>query len=98
MDGDNVVFTEGVNEWEGSARRGEPTDPITIFRCKSGKYYACGGRHRTYMVYHRLGEKMIEAEVLKGFRLDARDRYHLRHGCVTIHDLVEESLSKEKIT
>jgi len=94
MSNDDVVFTEGVDEYLEKFRDQESIDPIGILHQQDGKYYARGGRHRTYMFYHRLGKREIEVEILENFPLHEPDRYHLEHGCVAINDLTEEHLPR----
>ena len=66
-----------------------------IFHVQKGKYYARGGRHRTFARYH-LGMRSIDVKLLQDFELDELDRYYLEHRCVSIADLVEEPLPKAK--
>jgi hypothetical protein len=94
MDDDPVVFTEGVNEYWELFKQGKPIEPVAIFHQEGGKYFARGDRHRTYMYYHRARVKRIDV-VIEAGPLDERDRFHLQHGCVTIHDLREENLLDE---
>ena len=94
MDCDNTVFTEGVDEYLDKYRRGETIDPIEYLFEKDGFYYAGHGRHRTFMFYHRLNMRSIDA-VKSEIPLGPEHKYALQNGCVTIRDLHEENLCDE---
>jgi uncharacterized ParB-like nuclease family protein len=96
MDNDTVVFTEGINESLELYGKNKPIDPVTIFHQQDGKYYARGGRHRTYMIYNRIGLRTIPVEVLEKITLYKCDQDYINNGCVTVHDLVEEPLYTEE--
>ncbi|MBN2051895.1 hypothetical protein JW756_00145 [Candidatus Woesearchaeota archaeon] len=94
MDDDDRVFSEGVDEYWTKYKDGIPIDPVEYIFEKGGKYYAGEGRHRTYMYHHRLGMKTIDI-IQSKIPLNNTHRFHLKHGCVTINDLYEESMFLE---
>lgn len=91
IDDNPFVCIEGVDEYLKKYNNGEPINPLTIFFEKDGKKYARGGRHRTFMFYHKLNQTHIETKYAERFPYnDDHDKKLLKDGGVSIHDLVED--------
>ena len=88
LDPDTCILKEGIEEYREKHERGEEIEPIGIFHIENGKYYARGGRHRTYFFFNELHRKAIPYELLTDLGLSDWDRERLRKGeVVSVHDL-----------
>jgi hypothetical protein len=87
LDPDDGIFIDGLREYRDKHDSGESIEPIEISHRVDGKFYARGGRHRTYFFYNYLGRKTIPY-IFTGVFDDTDRRRIEHHEVVTVRDLI----------